>query len=68
MKTESGTDDPALKLIDLDRYPIHEPEAPAILRCIELARNGLAQDGCARLGGFIRPDRREQLAIGRASV
>lgn len=61
-------DDPALKLIDLDRYPVHDPETPAMRRCIELARNGLAEDGCARLAGFIRPDQRALLARETADL
>ncbi len=44
-----------LDLVDLLQYPIHRPDDPRLRRAITNARNGLRLDGCARIGGFIRP-------------
>jgi len=52
----------ALSLVDLARYPIHEPQNPILASAIGEARAGLARDGCARIPGFIREDARDTLA------
>ena len=52
----------ALSLVDLARYPIHEPQNPVLASAIAEARAGLARDGCARIPGFIREDARDTLA------
>lgn len=52
----------ASDLIDMRRYPIDRPNDPALKEIIAQARAGLAQDGCARIPGFIREDARERLA------
>jgi len=44
-----------LELVDLPRYPVHRPGDPRLREAITRARNGLRRDGCARIGGFIRP-------------
>ena len=52
----------ALSLVDLARYPIHQPQNPALGSAIAEARADLARDGCARIAGFIRADARTALA------
>ncbi len=54
-------DDTAMALIDLDRYPVNDPEDPRLLAVIDTARAGLAKEGCARIAGFVRPDSRSLL-------
>ncbi len=44
-----------LSFVDLDRYPIHRADHPSLQTAIIHARTGLAQEGCARLAGFIKP-------------
>lgn len=53
---------PGLALIDLDRYPVDMPEHPSLATAIAAAKAGLAKEGCARIAGFIRPDKRALLA------
>ncbi len=52
----------ALSLVDLARYPLHEPQNPVLGTAIAEARTGLAREGCARIPGFIREDARDTLA------
>ncbi len=42
-------------VIDLDRYPIHEPGSVAGNLLIERAHRQLSADGCLVLDGFLRP-------------
>lgn len=51
-----------LDLVDLERYPIDRPDDPMLRRTIERARNDLERDGCARIGGLIRPTLHDALA------
>ena len=46
----------ARDFIDLDRYPLGEPDSPAFGRLVAGTRAQLAGDGCAVLRAFIRPD------------
>lgn len=43
-------------VVDLDRYPIHEPGSAAWKQVVERAQRQLDGDGCLVLGGFLRPD------------
>ncbi len=43
-------------LVDLERFPIHEPSAPAYAEAVTSARRGLRSVGCAVLGGFVRSE------------
>ncbi len=45
-----------LSLIDLDRYPIADLDAPGARRVIEDARGDLAANGVAIFPGFVRPE------------
>ena len=49
-------------LVNGDRYPIDRPGDRALLHAIEQAREGLAHDGCARIGQFINPEWHTALA------
>ncbi len=49
--------------IDLDRYPLHQPDSAVLQQVIAQARAGLETDGCARLSGFIRPQAHAALAL-----
>jgi hypothetical protein len=42
-------------VIDLDRYPIHEPGSAAWNLVVDRAHRQLANDGCLVLEGFMRP-------------
>ncbi len=55
-------DSPGLEPVDLARYPIDRPDDPRLRETILEARAGLARDGCARIGGFIRETLRGTLA------
>ena len=41
-------------LVDLDRYPIHEPESPEAAALVERCRDELRADGAVRLDGFLQ--------------
>lgn len=43
------------RIVDLDRYPIHEPGGAGFEATVAEARAGLAHDGCAVLRGFVKP-------------
>ena len=43
-------------LLDLDRYPIHDPRSARYGEEVALARASLHADGCAVLRGLVRPD------------
>lgn len=57
-------------LIDLDRYPIHQPQGEAGRALIGDLRARLERDGCAVIKGFVRPQGLAQLVAeaDRASV
>jgi len=41
-------------VVDLDRYPVHEPESAAGSELVEHCREALREDGALRLEGFLR--------------
>ena len=43
-------------IIDLERYPIVDPEAPASRSLVERCRDAIRQDGYCRLPAFLTPD------------
>lgn len=43
-------------VVDLDRYPIHEPRSSAWDEMLDTCHAQLADDGCLVLDGFLRPD------------
>lgn len=47
--------------IDLDRYPISEPDSPGCRQLVSSVNSKLEQDGCAVLSGFVRADRIDEL-------
>ena len=54
--------DSCLSLIDLNQYPIHQPDHPRLRIIIDRARDDLAREGCARISGFILENARQILA------
>ena len=52
----------AATYIDLDRYPIGEPDLDRYRRLVSKVRAELSEDGCAVLRGFIREERVGDLA------
>ena len=48
-------------LVDLDRYPVHEPEGSERTALIGRCREELRSDGAVKLDGFLRPDAVESL-------
>ena len=49
------------ELVDLQAFPIHEPASAAYVAAVDAARAGLRTEGCAVLGGFVRPEAVAQL-------
>ena len=43
------------ELLDLDRYPLHDPGGPDYANAVARARAALHADGCAVMGGLVRP-------------
>ncbi|MDE0492803.1 MAG: hypothetical protein OXH54_02630 [Acidimicrobiaceae bacterium] len=43
-------------LVDLQAFPIHDPASAAYVAAADAARAGLRSEGCAVLGGFVRPE------------
>lgn len=50
-------------VIDLDRYPIDQPDSPLYLRLLNDLRTQLAADGCAVVRGFVRAERVADLIL-----
>ena len=44
------------ELVDLDRYPIDDPESSVYERIVSHARDGLRAEGCAVIKDLVRPD------------
>lgn len=51
----------ALAVVDLGRWPIHRPETEEYRAALSNVKSALAQLGCARIDGFIRPEFRDAL-------
>ena len=43
-------------LVDLDRYPLHEPESVAYTAAVDAARDALRSEGCAVIKDLVRAD------------
>ncbi len=48
-------------IVDLDRYPIHEPDSAAYVAAVDEARKGLRSVGCAVIKDMVRPEAVEAL-------
>ena len=44
------------QIVDLDRYPLHEPESAAYVAAVDAAREGLRAVGCAVIKDLVRPE------------
>jgi len=55
-------------IVDLERFPIHEPESPAWLAAVDRARATLADVGCVVFDGFIAPDALEHARTELAAI
>ena len=70
--TDTRLADPELgwidDIVDLERFPIHEPASPAWLAAVDRARAALADDGCVVFDGFIAPDALEQARTELAAI
>lgn len=55
-------------LVDMGRYPIDRPGAPALERLIDDLRRELAEDGCAVLPGFVHAGGLERLVAEADAV
>lgn len=51
------------ELVDLDRYPVHEPSSNAGAALVTTCREQLRGDGAVKLDGFLRPDAVSQLVL-----
>jgi len=49
-------------LVDLDRYPIHEPDGAAAQALVAECREGLREEGAVRFDAFVRPDAVDRMA------
>lgn len=56
------------QVIDVERYPLHEPESPAWWAAVEQVRSGLAADGCSVIPAFVRTEAQEVLRAEGAAV
>jgi len=57
LKRQIGADlDRIDQIIDLDRYPLHEPESAAYRKLVDYCRDELAEDGCCVVERFLRPE------------
>ena len=54
--------DPLLAVIDIDRYPVHEPESQAFRNLVDYCRAELDDDGCCSVEQFFRTDMIKQAA------
>ena len=54
-------DDLIVQLVDLDAFPIDQPESSAYFALVEQARASRDLDGCVRFGQFIKPDHQPRL-------
>ena len=43
-------------LVDLRTFPVDEPDSASYVAAVDSARSGLRSEGCAVLGGFVRPE------------
>lgn len=50
------------EIVDLDRYPLHEPDGPAVAMLLREGRARLASDALHILPGFVRPAAAEAMA------
>ncbi|MET1412227.1 hypothetical protein ABVF61_08180 [Roseibium sp. HPY-6] len=50
----------ALACVDLDKWPIHEPESAAYRARLDDVRTALHEVGCARVDGFVRQEYRRE--------
>lgn len=55
-------------LIDLDRYPIHQPDSQRMISVLETVRSDLSERGCAVLPGFLSEAGVQALAAEADSV
>lgn len=44
------------QIVDLNRYPLHEPESAAYVAAVDAARDGLRSVGCAVVKDLVRPE------------
>lgn len=49
-------------ILDLERYPLHEPDSPAVAALLDQGRETLARDALFTLPGFVRPAAVEAMA------
>jgi hypothetical protein len=57
-----------VQMIDLRRYPLHDPGSPSWRAAVEHVRSDLAGDGCSVVPAFIRADRHDVLRAEGAAV
>ena len=55
-------------IIDLDRYPLHDPTHPRTLELLRHCRAELKDDGCCSVPGFFRPAAIESCAARAAQL
>jgi hypothetical protein len=55
-------------LVDLDRYPVHEPDGAAGRALVAACREALAEEGAVRLDGFVRADAVDRMAAEAAAL
>ncbi|WP_280570497.1 hypothetical protein [Chromohalobacter sp. 296-RDG] len=54
--------------VDLETWPIHQPDSALYQQRLEEVRKALDGKGCARIDGFIRPEYRRQLEDEVAAI
>jgi hypothetical protein len=67
--TETPNGRPGLaEIIDLERYPIHQPECAAYRDTLERVRAEMREKGCARIADFVREDIKPALEAEVAAI
>jgi hypothetical protein len=59
---------PPEAVLDLDRYPVHDPESVGHASLLAACREKLEDDGCVTLPGFVRPDALAEMAATADSL
>lgn len=64
----SEPNDVTERIVDLDHYPLYDPNAAAYRGAVADARASLQREGCAVVAGFLRPSAMSHLQAEAASV
>ncbi len=55
-------------VVDLDRFPLHDPDKPIYKELLAFCREELAEDGCCSIESFLRPEAVARIAAQAAAL